>query len=138
MKIINIFLMNKKVKNEIISKNDKYKDFHFIYYFFIIIFILNFQIVFSFFKYGKLITLLDGNIFIIHQNGIDIYDSTLSNKTANIIKETLINDKNELSKITISRFSEKDYGYIITTIKNTVYIFDWKGNLLFNLSIKYL
>ena len=133
MKIINFFLMNKKVKNEIIFKNEKYKDFHFIYYFFIIIFILNFQIFFSIrFKYGKSITLLDGNIFIIYQNGIDIYDSTLSNKTANIINETLIEREDDLSKITISRFSEKDYGYIITTLRNTVYIFDWKGYPLYN------
>ena len=81
--------------------------------------------------YGKSITLLDGNIFIIHQNGIDIYDSSLSNNIANIINETLIINENYLSKITISRFSEQDNEYIITTLKNTVYIFGCKGNLLF-------
>ena len=32
--------------------------------------------------------------------------------------------------MTISRFSEKDYGYIISTIRDIIYIFDCEGNIL--------
>jgi hypothetical protein len=37
------------------------------------------------YKYPKAITLLNGNIFFIHENGIDIYDSSLSKKIIGVI-----------------------------------------------------
>ena len=82
-------------------------------------------------NYQQSITLLNGNILIIHQKGIMIYDSSLSNKT--IIEIYSIEDGDplrEYNKTTISRFSEKDYGYIISTIRDIIYIFDCEGNIL--------
>ena len=105
-----------------------------------IYFLLDIFILFSFLEkytsienlgYQQSITLLNGNILIIHQGGITRYDSSLSYKTT--IEEFNIDinyDDIKTIKITISRFSEKDYGYIISVIDNTVYILDWEGNIL--------
>lgn len=44
--------------------------------------------------------------------------------------DELIDDYTKYNKITISRFSENDYGYIISTINDIIYIFDSEGNIL--------
>ena len=81
------------------------------------------------YKYPKAITLLNGNIFIIHKNGIDIYDSSLSTKITGVIifdkNETILYDN--LSLITFTSFTESDNGYIIGIINNKIYIFDKEG-----------
>ena len=85
------------------------------------------------FQYCQSITLLNGNILIIHKNGIDIYDSQLIELKSNILQiNDFIKNDTQLSKIIISRFSEKEYGYIIATINDNIYIFNWNGTLQYN------
>ena len=80
-------------------------------------------------KYPKAINLLNGNIFIIHETGIDIFDSSLSTKITGVITfdkdDKIIYD--DLSLIEITSFSESDNGYIIGIIKYKIYIFDKEG-----------
>ena len=47
-----------------------------------------------------------------------------------------IQNENQLSKITISRFSENDYGYIISIINDKIYIFDCEGSLEYNSNLE--
>jgi len=81
------------------------------------------------YKYPNAITLLNGNIFLIHENGIDIYDSSLSKKLTGVITfdkdEKILFD--DLSLITLTSFTESDNGYIIGIINNKIYIFDKEG-----------
>ena len=126
--------MEKKERNLIVYfEKYRIKELYYISYFLFFNLIFNINIVFSqLFKFPQSITLLNGNIFIIHSKGIDIYDSSFSAKNETIIySENFINDTKELSKITISRFSVEDLGLIISTINNSIYIFDYKGKLLF-------
>ena len=86
------------------------------------------------FTYPKSITLLNGNIFIIHQSGIEIYDSSLTNlvKTIRIFNEDeKISDTVKLGKVSITRFNQNDNGLIICMIINKIYIFNYKGEELF-------
>ena len=77
------------------------------------------------------IMLSNDNIFVIHQNGVSIYDSTFSKL---ISDEVIFNDTEKiiyeyyLSKITIEQFEN---GYIITIINDYIYIFDYKGTFIF-------
>ena len=128
--------MNKQKKNKwfLYLKNNLFINFCFSF---------NILIIFSFFKEYKnenqilkfplSITLLNGNIFVIYEEGIKIYDSKLNNSNTilNFSDGEKINDKAIHSKIAISRFSEDNYGYIISVISNKLYIFDCEGNKLF-------
>ena len=80
-------------------------------------------------KHPQSITLLNGNIFIVHDDGIDIYDSSLKYKK-NILNKTEL-DTGENNNIVIYKFSALDYGYIISIIKGKIYIFDYEGSFLF-------
>ena len=95
---------------------------------------------YSFFKsddYPVSITLLNGNIFTIYKEGISIYNSSISNeikKIENFTNEEQNNYPNNLQKLTISRFSENDYGYIICIINEKIYIFNWEGEKIKKIS----
>lgn len=81
------------------------------------------------------INLLNGNILIIHSEGIVIYDSSLTTEIKTVLNNTnlLQNDENTLSEIEINRFSEYDNNeYIISIIYQKIYIFNLEGNLLYN------
>ena len=86
------------------------------------------------FTYPKSITLLNGNIFIIHKTGIEIYDSSLTN-SLHIIRtfneEEQISDPTKLGKVSITRFNQNDNGLIICIIINKIFIFNYKGEELF-------
>ena len=91
--------------------------------------------------YALSITLLNGDIFVIYKDGISIYDSSLSNEKKSIENFTLsekIENDTSFHKITISRFHENNYGYIISTINDKIYIFDCEGQKLYNSSSKEL
>ena len=111
----------------------KFSAKYFLFYIFVFVSFLKKYIVFDNLLYQQSITLLNGDIFIIHKNGITIYDSSLSS-TKFVIEQfnsdELIDDYTKYNKITISRFSENDYGYIISTINDIIYIFDSEGNIL--------
>ena len=88
------------------------------------------------FNYPKSFTLTNGNILIIHQNGIDVYDSTLKN-LKNSVKSFGTNEKissaETLSKVSISRFDESDTDNIIIVclIIKKIYILNSDGGLLY-------
>ena len=112
----------------------KKKNIEFIFllknnFFYNLNFIFDILIFFSFFKmydlisglqYPQSITLLNGNIFIIHKEGIDIYNSSLNNKVNNVLyfSDDICIDEHKMKKISISRFSPKDKGYIINIIND--------------------
>ena len=84
-------------------------------------------------KYTQSINLLNGNILIIHGTGIVIYDSSGQNLLKYVDNFTNpFTDDSYVSKISISRFSEKNNGYIISTINNYIYIFNWEGDILYH------
>ena len=86
------------------------------------------------FAFPKSITLLNGNIFIIHKTGIQIYDSSLTNLTKTIRtfnSEEEISEIAKLGKVSITRFNQDDNGLIICMIINKIYIFDYKGDELY-------
>ena len=75
--------------------------------------------------------LLNDNIFVIHQNGVSIYDSNFNK----LIKNEIIFSESEkteyntsFSRLTVSQFRN---GYIISIINDKIYFFDYKGSLIF-------
>ena len=79
------------------------------------------------FTFPNAITLKNGNIFIIHKNGVSICNSSYSE----IIEEVYvfgntekISDEEDLSKVAIRQFED---GYILCAIINKIYIFDSNG-----------
>ena len=80
-----------------------------------------------YFNFPFSIKLSNDNIFIIHQDGVSIYNSDLS---ILISDEIIFNDTEKitseysLSKITLSQY---DNGYIIALINDKIYFFDYKG-----------
>ena len=81
-------------------------------------------------KYPYSLYLSDGNIFIIHQKGISIYDHLFTNKTKDVVtfsKKDQIKTS-DLSRITTTLEDE----LLFCLIKDKVYIFNNKGNLLFH------
>ena len=75
------------------------------------------------------IYLTNGNLFVIHKTGIDIYDENLNFIKTSMtfsIDEQISTDK--LSKIAISKFED---GYIVCLINDLIYIFDNEGNFKF-------
>ena len=130
------FKFKKHKTNKIYNKSIYINNF--LYLFDILLFLLILGLYNSseiFFNYPQSITLLNGNIFIIHQKGIDIYDSNLTNKIGESITfddADIINDNKMLSKTTISRFSEDDNGYIICIIYDRIYIFNKEGKKLYS------
>ena len=127
----------KKLKNIeflILFENNFFYNLNFI--FDILIFLSFFKMYnFNFgLKYPLSITLLNGNIFIIHEKGIDIYNSSLNSKVNNVLnfsEADYINSLEKFGKISISRFSPKDKGYIISIINDYLYIFDYEGTFLY-------
>ena len=104
-------------------------------------FFFKFLIFFSFIKrnlnvsfhYPKALTLITGNIFIIHETGVDIYDSTLQHLVKNVLtfSGTEKIGYSTISKIAISRFNDDDYGLIICIINDKIYVFNYNGELIY-------
>ena len=80
------------------------------------------------FEYPSAITLINGNIFIIHKFGITICDSSMNTKIKDVVNFSTnqISSENYLSKVSIAQFED---GYIISVIINKIYIFDIEGEL---------
>ena len=81
------------------------------------------------FLYPKAITLSNGNIFIIHKTGIDIYDSSLNKNLKNI--EKINADKQLYNNYTITALNENDNKYIYSIIDDKLYIFNEEGEKYF-------
>jgi hypothetical protein len=130
---------NKKTYNLKKSKFDtkKNKNIYLYMIFKIIIFFSIFQKynLISSFLYPKAIKLVNENIFIIHKQGIDIYDSSITNKIKSIItfrEEDKIKNNDIYNKITISNFNESTYECLFTIINDKIYIFNSEGDILYN------
>ena len=109
-------------------------SYHLIY---IIINLLNIPLSISTisFSYPKAVTLKNGNIFVIHQYGVSICNSSFSE----IIKDVFtfstdeqISNEDYLSKVTIAQF---DDGFIIAAILYKIYIFNINGEFEFRENI---
>ena len=59
----------------------------------------------------------------------------MNNTINNISVDNKIDSYHQYSKVVISRFSEDDYGYIISIRNDIIYIFDWEGNFLLKTNI---
>ena len=81
------------------------------------------------FKFPYSLYLPNGNIFVIHEKGISIYDHLLTKQ----ISEVLIFPENDTIKSKdISRITSiLEDEYLFCIIKDKIYIFNDKGNLLF-------
>ena len=89
----------------------------------------------SSFIYPKAIQLINENIFIIHKDGIDIYDSSLSKIIKSIIifrEDDKIKSHEIYNKITIAKYNESNFEYIFTIINNKIYIFNSDGGIVYN------
>ena len=89
----------------------------------------------SSFLYPKAIKLINENIFIIHKDGIDIYDSSLSKTIKSIIifsENDKIKSHDIYNKIVIAKYNESNYEYIFTIINNKVYIINSDEGILYN------
>ena len=128
-------MINPFVKKNNSSQN-KHRFFNIIYHLFQSV------IIFSFFRVNlsitftnpKSLTLITGDILIIHQNGIDVYDSSLTNLIQNVrtfSSSEKINDQSTLSKVSVSKFGQNEKNVIISIIINKIYIFNYKGEKLY-------
>mgnify|MGYP002624199862 CR=1 FL=1 len=121
--------------NQIVDKISFIKN-HFVF-FDIILFLLMFGKYNSqapLFKYPQAITLSNGDIFIIHQTGIELYDSNMTTKRSTIAtleEDEKVYNKSHLSKTTISKFKNEDNEYIIALIQDKIFIFDNNGQKLY-------
>ena len=81
------------------------------------------------FEYPTVVTLNNGNIFVIHKTGVSICDPSFSliiNNVTVFESGNQITSPNSLSKVSISQFNE---GYIVSIIINKIYIFSPEGRL---------
>ena len=80
----------------------------------------------------KATNLLNGDIFIISESDVSVYDSTLTIKKSELTLESSmqVSTVEDLSKTTISIFPINDGGYVICIIKNYVYFFHENGTFL--------
>ena len=80
------------------------------------------------YDYPHSLTLSNGNIFLIHQEGIDIYDSSFT-KINKIIK---FSTEEEMTKEIFAKIELKyDNEYILSIINDKIYIFDNEGKFLY-------
>ena len=81
-------------------------------------------------RYPYSLYLSNGNIFVIHETGITIYDHLLTKQIEDVIafsaKDQI--EASDLSRIT-TVFEDE---YLFCIIKDKIYIFNDKGNLLFH------
>ena len=106
------------------------------------IFLLTFQtfILFSFIKYinnklpttkSKAIKLLNDNVLVVHESGIDIYNRYLNNCISHLINFT--SDGNVLTNFNYIRFNENDNNEIIIIIKypKLCILYNYNGSLIY-------
>ena len=121
--------LNKTINNLFISQYKYIPNSLLIFQ--ILIFLSLFQFNFcATFQFPTAITLTNENILIIHKNGIDVYDSSLSNLVKNVKEFTgdEILSETTLSEVAISNF---DNDLIFAFIINKIYIMDSTGELLY-------
>ena len=83
------------------------------------------------FTYPSAISLMNGNFFIVEQNGIFVYDEQLTNIIRNYSfkEEDKISDLDSLSNVII-QYKRNYQNYIICLINAKIYFFFYEGKLL--------
>ena len=83
------------------------------------------------FTYPSAISLMNGNFFIVEQNGIFVYDEQLTNIIRNYSfkEEDKIANLDSLSNVIIL-YKRNYQNYIICLINGKIYFFDYEGKLL--------
>jgi len=87
--------------------------------------------------YSKIFILFDKTIVDVAKDGIHFFDKNLENEdTLHFINFTVpLQDKNDISKISISQFSRESGEYLLILYRRILYIFDKDHNLISNFSI---
>lgn len=83
------------------------------------------------FNYPLSVLLSNENIFVIHEDGVSVYDSTLSNLISQEITFTDSEKSNYIyyfSSVTVAQFEN---GYIVCIINHFIYFFDYLGTFIF-------
>ena len=81
-------------------------------------------------KYPYSLYLSDGNLFVIHDKGISIYDHLFTKKLKDVF---IFSEKDQIDPSDISRITTAfEDEYIFSIIKDKIYIFDDKANLLYH------
>jgi hypothetical protein len=85
--------------------------------------------------YTHALSLLNGNIFILHKNGVIVYNYNFSIILYNNNFEgaTIINSEEENSLTSIIQCENDNNQYIVALIKNTIHIFSARGEYLFSI-----
>lgn len=99
-----------------------------ILYFILLFFSCFSKIKYPYFSYPTSIALKNKEIFVIHETGITICDSTFRHivkSVYNFTSEEQISNEDKLSKVSIKKFND---GYIVSIIIDKIYIFDEEGN----------
>ena len=111
--------------------------FNFNHLLFIILFLsFTSKITSLYFAYSSAITLNNGNIFIVHKDGITICDANYKTIIKNVttFSSKKLNNEEDLYKLTIEQFND---GYVFCFLFNKIYIIDNNGELEFNETLFY-
>ena len=112
-------------------------NFRISFYLFILFSIRNPSLSYVSFNFPYALSLSNGNIFIIHKEGITICDNLLSKIIKNITifgSSEQIGTEESLSKVTTTKMNN----YIISIINDKIYIFNETGDLLYQNNNKIL
>ena len=126
---------NIKINNSLINKH-KYSSFSIFLFQFLIFLSLIHNSLSVTFSFPKAITLNNGNIFIIHKLGIDVYTSNLKTLIFNVkefASSEQISNEQTLAKVIIKTFrdDEDDNNLIFCFIINKIYIFESNGAIFY-------
>ena len=85
--------------------------------------------------FTHVLSLINGNIFIIHKNGVIVYNYnfTIILYSYNIDENPIISSEEENNFTSIIQCDDNKQ-YVVTIIKNKIYIFSSRGQYLFQLS----
>ena len=124
-------MIGKKKKDILFFGNIIFNKYYLLLYIAILISLFKKYIFLDSLIFAHSITLLNGDIFIIHKDGIVVYDSSLNYIKYSFPISNLINSESILSKIEIESFSALDGGYIIGLIDKRIFFFDWEGHKIY-------
>ena len=87
-------------------------------------------------NYTHALSLINGNIFIIHKNGVNVYNYnfTLIIYSYNFDGNPIISSEEENNFTSIIQCDDDNNQYIVAIIKNNIYIFSSRGQYLFKTS----
>ena len=86
--------------------------------------------------YTHILSLINGNIFIIHKNGVNVYNYnfTIVLYSYNFDGNPIISSEEENNFTSVIQCDDDNNQYIIAIIKNSIYLFSSRGLYLFKIS----